>query len=106
MLLFHCGQLGSGVQGQIGTNATVNYETHDFEHDDYFVLMACTDENSNLCFIIYGFDWKGTWAGGIQLKTMAENIETYTEPYYIYHWVDAGDMDGIPQPTEFTQVAS
>ena len=66
--------------------------------------MACTDENSNLCFISYGFDWKGTWAAGQKLKTISQNIYTHTDPYEIYHWVDSGDMDGIPQPYESTLV--
>ena len=84
--------------------AAVNYNTVDFDHEDYFVLMACTDENSNLCFVSYGFDWKGTWAAGKQLKVMSQDIESYTNPYYVYHWIDT-DGDGIPETSEFTQVA-
>ncbi len=84
--------------------ATVNYNTVDLDHEDYFVLMACIDENLNLCFVSYGFDWKGTWAAGKQLQAMIdEGINFYTDQYYVYHWTDT-DNDGIPEPDEFTLI--
>ncbi len=77
----------------------------DFEHEDYFVMMTLNDANNNTIFINYGFDWKGTWSAGIYLKSIYSNIATYTNQYYVIHWVDSS-ADGIPQPAEMTQVAT
>ena len=77
----------------------------DFEHEDYFVMMTLKDANNNTIFINYGFDWKGTWSAGIFLKSIYSNIATYTNQYYVIHWVDS-NADGIPQPVEMTQVAT
>jgi hypothetical protein len=77
----------------------------DFEHEDYFVIMALVDANGNHVFISYGFDWKGTWAAGIYLKAIYPTIQTYTKAYYIVHWVDTNG-DGIPQPNEMTVIAT
>jgi hypothetical protein len=75
----------------------------DFDHEDYFVLMALTDENGNSVFINYGFEWKGTWAAGMYLKAIYPNIQTYTNSYYIIHWQDTNN-DGIPQTNEMTPI--
>jgi hypothetical protein len=77
----------------------------DFEHEDYFVMMTLKDANNNTIFINYGFDWKGTWSGGIYLKSIYSNIAAYTNQYYVVHWVDSS-ADGIPQSEEMTQVAT
>jgi hypothetical protein len=77
----------------------------DFEHEDYFVVMALVDGNGNHVFISYGFDWKGTWAAGIYLKSIYSNVAIYTNQYYIIHWIDYNG-DGIPQPNEMTQTAT
>jgi hypothetical protein len=75
----------------------------DFEHEDYFVLMACVDQNGNHVFINYGFEWKGTWAAGMYLKAIYPNIQTYTNSYYIIHWQDTNN-DGIPQTNEMIPI--
>lgn len=75
----------------------------DFEHEDYFVIMALVDGNGNHVFVNYGFDWKGTWSAGIYLKAIYPNIQTYTNSYYIVHWLDTNG-DGAPQPNEMTQI--
>lgn len=77
----------------------------DFEHEDYFVMMTLKDANNNTIFISYGFDWKGTWSAGIYLKSVYSNIASYTNQYYVVHWVDS-NADGIPQSEEMTQVAT
>ncbi len=41
---------------------------------------------------------------GVARPRVRENIYAYSAFCYIYHWVDAGAMDGIPQPDEFTLV--
>jgi hypothetical protein len=76
-----------------------------FEHEDYFVMMTLRDANNNTIFISYGFDWKGTWSAGIYLKSIYSNIATYTNQYYVVHWIDS-NADGIPQSEEMTQVAT
>ncbi len=76
----------------------------DFGHEDYFVVMSSVDQNDNCVFVSYGFDWKGTWSAGIYLKAMYSNIQTYTNFYYIFHWVDL-NADGVPQLNEMAQTA-
>jgi hypothetical protein len=76
----------------------------DLEHEDYFVIESLVDANNNHVFISYGFDWKGTWAAGIYLKSIYSNVAIYTNQYYIIHWMDYNG-DGIPQPNEMTQTA-
>ena len=75
--------------------------TIDLEHEDYFVIMTFKDENDNRVFVNYGFDWKGTWAAGIYLESIYSDIQAYTNPYYILHWIDE-NKDGIPQSIEIT----
>jgi hypothetical protein len=77
----------------------------DFEHEDYFVVMSLIDRNDNFVFVSYGFEWKGTWGAGIYIKANASSIQTYTNAYYIIHWVDTNE-DGIIQPNEMSQVAT
>jgi hypothetical protein len=77
----------------------------DFEHEDYFVIESLFDENNNRIFVSYGFDWKGTWSAGIYLKNIYPNIQTYTNQYYIIHWVDV-NVDGIPQANEMMTIST
>jgi exo-beta-1,3-glucanase (GH17 family) len=77
----------------------------DFEHEDYFVIMALTDEGGNHVLVCYGFDWKGTWSGGMYLKAAYSTLPSYTNSYYLLHWVDTNG-DGIPQTGEMTQIAA
>jgi hypothetical protein len=103
--------LGDGVhlefiENSTGTALVDRLETSiNFTGEDYFVLMTSTDFNNNHVFVSYGFDWKGTWGAGIYTKAIVFNITSYTNSYYILHWVDANG-DGIPQPSEMTQVAT
>jgi hypothetical protein len=92
------------VETSTGT-AKVNVlaSSMDFEHEDYFMVEALIDANSNRVFISYGFDWKGTWAAGMYLKAIYPNIQTYTNSHYIIHWQDTNN-DGIPQTNEMTPI--
>lgn len=78
-------------------------------HEDFFVIeymYACTECNNTFLFI-YGFDWRGTWAGGIYFKeVMVENLSNYERQYYIFHWVDDSGQDGIPQSSEIVMTSS
>jgi len=75
-------------------------------HEDMFVIEVFS-EGDNTVLIIYGFDWKGTWAGGIYFKeVMLENLSDYEEQYYIFHWVDDSDQDSIPQSSEIVMTSS
>ena len=39
--------------------------------------------------IIYGYEWKGTFAGGKFFKfIMHPNIDNYTGAYYVFKWTD------------------
>lgn len=76
--------------------------TTDFNHEDLFVVEVFSDENGNIVCVIYGFDWKGTWAGGMYFKNhIYPSISDYTSSYYIFHWIDVNN-DGIPQTGEIT----
>ena len=88
------------VVGMLPISAVVN------GHEDMFVIEVFSD-GDNTVLIIYGFDWKGTWAGGICFKeVMVENLSNYEKQYYIFHWVDDSDQDGIPQSSEIVMASS
>ncbi|MCK4320574.1 hypothetical protein KAW11_03070, partial [Candidatus Bathyarchaeota archaeon] len=75
-------------------------------HEDMFVIEVFLD-GDNTVLMIYGFDWKGTWAGGIYFKeVMLENLSDYEEQYCIFHWVDDSGQDGIPQSSEIVMASS
>jgi hypothetical protein len=39
--------------------------------------------------IVYGYGWKGTFAGGKFLKFIIyPNITSYTDSFYIFKWID------------------
>jgi len=75
-------------------------------HEDMFVIDVFPD-GDNTVLIIYGFDWKGTWAGGIYFEeVMLENLSDYEKQYYIFHWVDDSGQDSIPQSSEIGMTSS
>ena len=76
-------------------------------HEDMFVVEVFED-GDNTIFVVYGFDWKGTWAGGIYFKeVISKNLGSYPEACYIFHWVDGPPgYDGIPQSPEIHPEAS
>lgn len=57
--------------------------------NDMFVVEAFTDNSGNEIFIVYGYGWKGTFAGGKFFKfIMYPNISHYTGSYYVFKWED------------------
>ena len=73
-------------------------------HQDMFVVEYFVDGSGNAVFVIYGYAWKGSFAGGEYFKSVIyPNISTYTHAYYIYQWADANN-DGFPDINEITQV--
>lgn len=74
-------------------------------HEDMFTTMVFYDEDSdNTFFIMYGLGWKGTWASGIYFKeVISKNLSAYTNDYYVFHWIDDNEQDGIPQSSEIHQ---
>jgi thermitase len=73
-------------------------------HEDLFAVEVFMDK-TNLIVVIYGFSWKGTWAGGIYFKeVVSKNLNAYAENCYVFHWKDKGKKkDGIPQSSEIHQ---
>jgi hypothetical protein len=71
-------------------------------HEDMFVVMTFYDPpDQTTFFVMYGFDWKGTWASGIYFKdVISQNLGEYTQQYAVFHWADQNNVDGIPQSTE------
>ena len=79
---------------------------HDPQYgEDMFTVMTFYDADSdNTFFVMYGVGWKGTWASGIYFKeVMSMNLNEYTKGYYVFHWVDGNQADGIPQSHEIHQ---
>lgn len=74
-------------------------------HEDMFTAMVFYDEDGdNTFFVMYGIDWKATWASGIYFKeVISKNLSTYTNDYYVFHWIDDNEQDGIPQGSEIYQ---
>jgi hypothetical protein len=70
--------------------------------EDMFVVEVFVD-GSNLLVVMYGFTWRGTWASGICFKeVIAKNLNAYSEGCYVFHWVDKGKLDGVPQRNEIS----
>jgi len=74
-------------------------------HEDLFTAMVFYDEvGGNTFFVMYGIGWKGTWASGIYFKeVISKNLSAYTNEYYVFHWIDDNEQDGIPQSHEIHQ---
>jgi len=74
-------------------------------HEDMFTAMIFYDEvGDNTFFVMYGVDWKGTWACGIYFKeVISKNLSAYTNDYYVFRWIDDSAQDGIPQSSEIHQ---
>jgi len=73
-------------------------------HQDMFVVEYFMDGSGNAVFVIYGYGWKGSFAGGEYFKSIIyPSIDSYTHSYYIFNWVDANG-DGFPDLNEISQV--
>jgi hypothetical protein len=65
--------------------------------EDLFVAEIFED-GKNVILVVYGFSWRGTWAGGVFLKGAAcDGLNEFGEACYVCHWVDDGVLDGVPQ---------
>jgi hypothetical protein len=65
-----------------------------------FVVEVFSDGPS-LIVAMYGFTWRGTWASGICFKEIiSKNMNAYSDACYVFHWVDKGKLDGMPQRNE------
>jgi hypothetical protein len=74
-------------------------------HEDVFTAMVFYDaDGDNTFFVMYGVDWKATWASGIYFKeVISQNLGAYTNDYYVFRWIDDNGQDGIPQSSEIHQ---
>lgn len=64
------------------------------------IVMEIFKDSSNTILIIYGFDWKGTWAGGICFKDLIVNNFSYDKTCYIFHWIDTQPNNEVPGSSE------
>jgi len=62
---------------------------------DMFAIESFTDNSGNNVLIVYGYGWKGTFAGGKFLKSISSNISSYTESYYVFKWSDSDADDFV-----------
>ena len=84
--------------------ASLSKEVVNSGREDMFVIEVISD-GENVVLIIYGFDWKGTWAGGTYFKEfVACNLNAYSQACYVFHWVDETIQDGVPQSNEISLV--
>jgi len=103
-LKLYVGATDYGFQNQTGTVVASIPKTTDWVHNDLFVVMTFQDTNGNYVLIIYGMNWKGTFAGGIYFKEVIKpNLATYAKRAYVFRWTDAGTLDGVPQSSEITK---
>jgi hypothetical protein len=69
--------------------------------EDMFVVESLLDNEGNKVIIIYGYGWKGTFAGGKFFKFIIyPNISNYNDSYYVFKWTDSNgdsfvDLDEI-----------
>jgi len=71
---------------------------------DMFVVESFIDGSGNMVFIIYGYGWKGTFAGGKFFKfVMYPNIGSYTASHYVYKWNDSNN-DGFVDMNEISTI--
>jgi hypothetical protein len=69
---------------------------------DMFVVESFTDDHDNRILIVYGYGWKGTFAGGKFFKfVMYPNIASYTASYYVFQWID-NNGDGFVNLNEIS----
>jgi hypothetical protein len=62
---------------------------------DMFVIETFMDSSDNQVYIVYGYGWKGTFAGGKFFKfEIFPSISSYTDSYYVFRWTD-DDVDGF-----------
>lgn len=67
-----------------------------------FVVESFIDGSGNRVLIIYGYGWKGTFAGGKFFKfIMYPNISSYTNSYYVFRWADTNG-DGFVDLNEIS----
>jgi len=65
------------------------------DHKDMFAVESFIDGSGNHVYIVYGYGWKGTFAGGKFFKfIMYTNISSYIGSYYVFEWTD-GNGDGF-----------
>ncbi len=70
------------------------------QSQDLFVVESFIDDYENRLLIGYGYGWKGTFAAGKFIKfVIYPDIESYTESYYIFKWID-DNGDGFVDLTE------
>lgn len=88
----------------IGTLPVSVIESPEYS-EDMFIVMVFYD-GTNTFLVLYGVGWKGTWASGIYFsEVISKNLDTYTNGYYLFHWIDQKEKDGIPQSHEIHQEA-
>jgi hypothetical protein len=69
---------------------------------DMFVVQAFTDDNGNKILIVYGYGWKGTFAGGKFFKFIIDPDKiNYMGSYYIFRWTD-NNGDGFVDLNEIS----
>ncbi|OGD54034.1 hypothetical protein A3K80_00260 [Candidatus Bathyarchaeota archaeon RBG_13_38_9] len=62
--------------------------------NDMFVVEAFKDSSGNSIFIVYGYEWKGTFAGGKFFKfVIYPDISSYTDSFYVFRWTDSNGND-------------
>jgi hypothetical protein len=81
------------------------HKTQGSGNQSVFVIQAFSVDNIDF-LVVYGSDWKGTWAAGIYLSRFAcKDLSNYSDAYYLCEWKDQ-NKDSIPQVDEISILAS
>jgi hypothetical protein len=81
-----------------------DFETSNLGNSSAFLVQVFT-KNNTVFLVIYGLDWRGTWAAATYFsRVICQNLSNYSEPYYIFEWVDK-NTDAIPQLEEISSVS-
>jgi len=73
---------------------------------DMFVVEAFMDNNGNKILIVYGYGWKGTFAGGKFFKFVIDPDKiNYDGSYYMFKWID-NNGDGFVDLDEISTSAT
>ena len=71
---------------------------------DMFVVESFIDNEDNKFLVIYGYGWKGTFAGGKFFKfIMYPNIDIYNDSYYVFRWIDENN-NGFVELEEISDI--
>lgn len=88
-----------------GGGTICSFENSALGNRSMFVVQMVSRGNTSF-LVVYGLDWKGTWAAGEYLsRVICCNLRDFCGTYYIFEW-EGGNGDSVPQISEISLIAS